>query len=204
MPDIRAALYLRVSDESQESANQLPSMQAFCQHMGWEVVHVYEETTSAWRNGHQVQLKQAYTDGRRGRFDVLVVWALDRLSREGIAAILGIVNRFAGAGVHVVSVQDPWTLRPHVGIVASYHSMDAAVAAEEQHRLAKRFQATGRSHSKPFSSIAPFMLFSLPPEERPALLPWFVVRILVPAIQLDTHEAILRVSALTYFPRQCA
>jgi DNA invertase Pin-like site-specific DNA recombinase len=44
----------------------------------------------------------------RGGFEVLVVWALDRLSRGGAEDTLRLLRRFREAGVAVVSLQEPW------------------------------------------------------------------------------------------------
>ena len=48
-------------------------------------------------------------DARAGHFDILLVWSLDRLSREGVAATLEIVNRLGQSGVKVWSLQESWT-----------------------------------------------------------------------------------------------
>jgi DNA invertase Pin-like site-specific DNA recombinase len=60
----------------------------------FEVVEVYQETESAWKPGQQKELTKLLSDCRNGRrkFDVVLVWALDRLSREGAAAILNLIN----------------------------------------------------------------------------------------------------------------
>lgn len=50
-----------------------------------------------------------YQDARLGKWDVLVCWALDRMSREGPLATLQIVDRLGKAGAQVISLQEPWT-----------------------------------------------------------------------------------------------
>ncbi len=53
-------------------------------------------------------LGQVYRDARQGKFQVLLIWALDRLSREGPLATLEIVHRLGNYGVTVASFQEPW------------------------------------------------------------------------------------------------
>ena len=65
----------------------------------------YEFQESAWKGAHQKQLTQIYRDARGGKFQVLLVWALDRLSREGPLATLEIVHRLGQWGVQVWSYQ---------------------------------------------------------------------------------------------------
>ncbi len=105
----KAGILLRVSDSGQHTENQLPDLQAWASRRGLEVVQVYELQESAWRGAHEKMLSQVYRDARQGKFQVLLIWALDRLSREGPLATLEIVHRLGQAGVQVWSFQEPWT-----------------------------------------------------------------------------------------------
>ncbi len=105
----KAGILLRVSDSGQHTENQLPDLQAWASRRGLEVVQVYELQESAWRGAHEKMLSQVYRDARQGKFQVLLIWALDRLSREGPLATLEIVHRLGKAGVQVWSFQEPWT-----------------------------------------------------------------------------------------------
>ena len=80
---VKVAVYLRVSSEDQSVENQLPSLEKYCQERGYELVTIYQEAESAWHNGHQKELARLLTDIRHGRrkYDMVLVWALDRLSR---------------------------------------------------------------------------------------------------------------------------
>jgi putative DNA-invertase from lambdoid prophage Rac len=57
-------------------------------------------------------LARALQDAQRGRFQVLLVWALDRLFRDGALAIPLLVQRFHLARVKVVGLQERWTEAP--------------------------------------------------------------------------------------------
>ena len=105
------AIYARVSTDNkgQSTENQIPSLQAFADRRGWPVRCVYQEEETAWKAGHQKELSRAKEDGRRGKFDILLVWALDRLSREGALPTLQVYHQFAGYKVQVISLQEPWT-----------------------------------------------------------------------------------------------
>ena len=103
----KAAIWIRVSDPAQHAGNQLPTIQAWANRRGLEIVRIYELQESAWQGAHQKRLSQVYQDARQGKFAVLLVWALDRLSREGPLATLEIVHRLGKAGVQVWSYQEP-------------------------------------------------------------------------------------------------
>ena len=42
----------------------------------------------------------------------MLVWALDRLSREGALAILSLIEKLSACGVKVLSYQESWTEAP--------------------------------------------------------------------------------------------
>lgn len=111
---MKVAIYARVSTTDQSTDNQLIALQYYCHSRGYEPIEIYQENESAWKNGHQVQLARLLQDCRvsRNRPGIVLVWALDRLSREGAAAILNLVNSFKLYGVKVISLQEPWTEAP--------------------------------------------------------------------------------------------
>ncbi|MDP2729309.1 MAG: recombinase family protein [Dehalococcoidales bacterium] len=108
---MKAACYLRVSTGQQDVSNQLPAIKAWCESRGYELAEVYQEAESAWRNGHQHELSRLLSDIRGGkrRYDVLLIWSLDRLCRQGIGAVLQLVATFETYGCHVISIQESWT-----------------------------------------------------------------------------------------------
>jgi len=111
---MKTAIYLRVSSSEQNPDNQISALQGVARRLDVDIVEIYQEQESAWKSGHQKELARLIEDVRSGRrkYDMLLVWALDRLSREGVAAILNLVNTFRQYGVKVLSYQEPWTEAP--------------------------------------------------------------------------------------------
>ncbi len=109
---MKCCVYLRVSTCQQDTENQGIALTQWAEQRGFEVVAIYREEESAWRSGHQRELARLVMDARKRKFRVILVWALDRLSREGSAAILGIVSRLSRYGVKVLSYQESWTEAP--------------------------------------------------------------------------------------------
>jgi len=139
---MKAALYLRVSTTEQNVDNQLPALEAYADSRGWQIVEVYQENESAWKSGHQKELARLLADCRNGRHrvDVVLVWALDRLSREGAAAILNLVNTFKAYGVRVISYQESWTEAPGA-IGEVLYAIAGWVAKMESERRSERTKA---------------------------------------------------------------
>lgn len=137
---MKAAIWLRVSTGEQHAENQLPDLQAWAARRGWEIVKTYQVQESAWRGAHQKALSEVYADARMGRFDVLLVWALDRLSREGVAATLEIIQRLSRQQVKVWSLKEEWT-EVEDSKQDLLVAITAWVAKEESNRRSERTKA---------------------------------------------------------------
>ncbi len=70
----------------------------------------------------------------------MLVWALDRLSREGALAILSLVNKLSSCGVKVLSYQESWNEAP--GELAELlYALTGWVARMESQRRSERTRA---------------------------------------------------------------
>jgi DNA invertase Pin-like site-specific DNA recombinase len=102
LPSNRAAIYARVStdDKGQTPDNQLLQLRAWCERMGYPVVREYVEHENGGKGiEYRKQLAAMFTSAARREFDLLLVWSLDRFSREGMAATVGHLQRLASHGV---------------------------------------------------------------------------------------------------------
>lgn len=75
----RAALYLRVSTDEQTTENQRPELLNLARTRKLRIVATYQETASA--AGKRPELARLLEDGRRGSFDLVLVWSIDRFGR---------------------------------------------------------------------------------------------------------------------------
>ena len=137
---MKVVIYSRVSTGEQDTRNQSVVLTDWAIQRGYEVVKVYTEEESAWRNGHQRELAKLITDARRRKFQAVLVWALDRLSREGALAILSLVQKLSACGVKVLSYQESWTEAP--GELAELlYALTGWVARMESQRRSERTKA---------------------------------------------------------------
>ena len=137
---MKVCIYSRVSTGEQDTRNQSTVLTDWATQRGYEVVKVYTEEESAWRNGHQRELTNLIADARRRKFQAVLVWALDRLSREGALAILSLVNKLSSCGVKVLSYQESWTEAP--GELAELlYALTGWVARMESQRRSERTKA---------------------------------------------------------------
>ena len=108
----RAALYLRVSTASQSrygdrlAFDQRPELQEeplrrLAEQRGWTVTKVYTDRASGSKESRP-ELDLLLEDAAHRRFDVLMVWRFDRLSRSAVH-FLQTVERLRACGVDFVA-----------------------------------------------------------------------------------------------------
>ncbi|MFC2042026.1 recombinase family protein [Chloroflexota bacterium] len=135
-----AVIYSRISTQDQNTANQVDVLSGWAKQRGFTLTEIYQEQESAWKNGHQRELSHLLDDARKRKFDTVLVWALDRLSREGPLAILTLVNRLKTCGVKVISYQESWTEAPgELGELL--YALSGWVARMESQRRSERTKA---------------------------------------------------------------
>jgi DNA invertase Pin-like site-specific DNA recombinase len=135
---VRAAYYLRVSTELQELDNQRGEIMPFIERRGWKLIHSFEDVMSGRKSekdrpGFAAMLKAAH----QRKFDIVVFWALDRLTREGTRATLNYLQRLESKGVDYVSYQEQWldSTGPFKDVMIS---MFATLAKQERARISER------------------------------------------------------------------
>src|SRR6202048_2683788 len=96
------AIYARVweDDKGQTPYNQLLQLRAWCARMGYAVVREYVEHENGGKGvEYRKQLGAMFEGAARREFDLLLIWSLDRFSREGMAATVAHLKRLAAHGV---------------------------------------------------------------------------------------------------------
>jgi DNA invertase Pin-like site-specific DNA recombinase len=99
---MRVAIYARVStdDKGQDPENQLRQLRDWCGRMGYPVVREYVEHENGGKGTeYRKQLAAMFAGAAQREFDLLLVWSLDRFSREGMAATVAHLQRLASHGV---------------------------------------------------------------------------------------------------------
>jgi DNA invertase Pin-like site-specific DNA recombinase len=96
---MKVAIYTRVSGKSnrQDAANQSLQLVEYCQRQGWEYVE-YTDRMSGTK-ADRVAFVQMFEDARLKKFDLVLFWALDRFSREGVTETLNHLKVLDGYGV---------------------------------------------------------------------------------------------------------
>jgi DNA invertase Pin-like site-specific DNA recombinase len=138
---MKIAIYARVSTGKQETGNQLHQLREFAARQGWDVVAEYVDTVTGSGKVERPQFKKMLMDASQKQFDLLLFWALDRLSREGIVKTIGYLEQLKGWGVGWRSYTQPFLDTGNDMVTAIVLSVLAAVAAQERITISERTRA---------------------------------------------------------------
>jgi DNA invertase Pin-like site-specific DNA recombinase len=137
----RAAIYARVStkDKGQEIENQLRQLRDFSALQGWIVFREYTDHESGSTNDRS-EFQAMFRDASQRKFDVLLFWALDRLSREGVLETLQHLNRLTACGVGYRSFTEQY-FDSCGAFKDAVIAIIATVAKQERVRISQRVRA---------------------------------------------------------------
>jgi DNA invertase Pin-like site-specific DNA recombinase len=100
----RAALYMRVSTLDQHPETQLHDLRQMAGQRGYEIVHEFTDRISGAK-AKRPSLDQMMADARRGKFDVVLVWASDRLARS-VKHFLDVLDELNRLNIEYVSFRE--------------------------------------------------------------------------------------------------
>jgi len=100
----RAALYMRVSTVDQHPETQLYDLRQMAAQRGLEIVREITDKISSTK-ARRPGLEELMCDARRGKFDVVLVWASDRIARS-TRHFLELLDEFNRLGVEFVSFRE--------------------------------------------------------------------------------------------------
>lgn len=104
MPSVRAAIYSRVSTSGQNPEVQLLPLREYAQFRKWAATEFVDVGVSGAKESRP-QLDTMLRECRRGKFNVVVVAALDRLARSTKQLVLA-MEEFNALGVQFVSLRE--------------------------------------------------------------------------------------------------
>ena len=137
---MKAALYLRISTDKQEIENQLLPLKKFAKGRGLKVVQVYRDMATG-KNSDRLALNKMLKDAHRHAFDVIVVWALDRLSREGMSRTVQLIEMLERMGIGVISYSEPYLDTTNELARNILLAVVSTLAKAERERISERTRA---------------------------------------------------------------
>lgn len=133
---MRAVIYTRFSSERQREesiADQIEVCRRYIERQGWTLVGTYEDAAISGASSARPGYQRLLTDLDRGIFDVIVVEALDRLSRK-LADIAQFFDRLSFLGLKLHSTANGEITTMHIGVVGMMAQMFLSDLREKTRR----------------------------------------------------------------------
>lgn len=135
----RVGIYARVSRDSSDNANQLLLLREYCQKMNYEIHLEYVDVISGGKS-NRPKFNEMMTDASKRKFDLLLFFALDRLTREGTRQTIHYLQLLESYGITYQSYSEPYLNNSGVfkDVIISLLS---TLARQERIRTAERVRA---------------------------------------------------------------
>lgn len=145
----KCAIYVRVSKGEQHTDNQLKDLEIMASQQNYMISKVYTDIITGGI-ADRPQFQQMLKDARLRKFNVLLIWSLDRFSREGISITLNYIEQLKHQKVDIKSLKESWMDTTDDGVGELLISIMSWVAKRERLRISERTKAgLARSEKKP-------------------------------------------------------
>jgi DNA invertase Pin-like site-specific DNA recombinase len=103
----RVAIYARVSttNHGQDASLQTGEMRQFAEARGWKLADEYVDHGVSGSTDSRPELNRLMADAKRRKFDVVLVWKLDRFGRS-LRHLVNALAEFESLGIAFVSLGD--------------------------------------------------------------------------------------------------
>lgn len=128
------------SDDSQTPENQREPLRKLAESLELEIVGEYVDMASGG-NSNRPKFQQMLKDARERKFEIVLVWSLDRFSREGISNTLHYLEQLKQTGVALKSLQEGWLDTSDGGMGQLLIAIFSWVAKQERERISERTKA---------------------------------------------------------------
>ena len=152
----RAVVYVRISTLDQHMETQLHDLKALAESRGFQVIQVYEDRSSGAR-ASRPGLDQLLADARRGKFEVVLAWASDRLARS-VTHFLQVLDELNHLGIEFVSFREQLDTggplgRAMVVIISAIAELERNLIVERVKAGLRRARLEGRRIGRPSLSV---------------------------------------------------
>jgi DNA invertase Pin-like site-specific DNA recombinase len=153
----RAALYVRVSTDRQTVENQIAALSKVAAARGWQIVETFSDAGISGvkvrkdRAGLDEMLKQA----QRGKFDVVMAWAIDRIGRS-LVDLRNTIETLKACGVDLYLDQQAIDTTTPSGklmlqMTGAFAEFERAMIQARIHAGLRRAVADGRKLGRPLN-----------------------------------------------------
>lgn len=153
---MRCAVYARVSTIEQEPENQLQELRRYAEARSWTIAEYIDRASGS--TDRRPALDRLVKDAKRRRFDVLLVWRLDRLGRN-LRHLVTLLEDVQALGIAFVSLGEGIDCTTAAGrlqlhVLAALSEFERTRIAERVRAGLARVRASGKRLGRPAANLA--------------------------------------------------
>jgi site-specific DNA recombinase len=133
---VKVALYARYSSDNQRDASiadQFRVCRLYAEKQGWQIVEEYSDQAISGASLLRPGIQGLIMDATRGRFQIILAEAMDRLSRDQ-EDIAGLYKRMAYSDVKIVTLSEGEVSHLHVGLKGTMNALFIKDLADKTRR----------------------------------------------------------------------
>ena len=149
----RVAIYARVSTTVQDAGLQTRELRQFAVARGWQLADQYVDAGVSGAKDSRPELNRLMADAKRRKFDIVLVWKLDRFGRS-LRHLVNALAEFESLGIAFVSLSDNLDLSTPSGrlmfqIIGAMAEFERALIQERVRAGIRNARAKGKSIGRP-------------------------------------------------------
>src|SRR5260370_16249182 len=156
---MKVAIYARVSttNHGQDVTLQTRELPKFAEARGWQVVDEYVDAGMRGAKGSRPELNRLMADAKRRKFDVVLVWKLDRFGRS-LRHLVNALAELEALGIAFVSFTDNLDLSTPSGrlmfqVIAAMSEFERSLIQERVRAGMRNAKAKGRPIGRPKANV---------------------------------------------------
>src|ERR1700677_4637760 len=148
---MRVAIYARVSTlNGQDPQMQTHELKEYCQRRGWPIEGEYVDLGVSGAKDSRPELNRLMADAKRRKFDLILVWKLDRFGRS-LRHLVNALAELEAAGVGFASLTDNLDLSTPSGRLM--FQVIAAMGEFERELIRERVRSAPRNARSSWARI---------------------------------------------------
>lgn len=162
---MKIAIYTRVSTNEQNVENQIIELEKYCKNRMFEVYKIYTDKGISGSKESRPEFDQMLKDANKRKFDCLLVWKLDRLSRS-LKHLLTTLDHLSNLNISFVCYNDNIDTTTPTGrlmfqMVGAFAEFERSLIKERVHLGLKRAKQQGRVLGRPKLEVNKYNVLNL-------------------------------------------
>ena len=144
---MKVAIYARYSSDNQRDASiadQLRMCRLHAEKQGWDIVEEYTDHAISGASLLRPGIQALISDATRGRFDLILAEAMDRLSRDQ-EDIAGLFKRMSYSDVKIFTLSEGEVSHLHIGLKGTMNALFLKDLADKTRRGQRGRVEAGKS-----------------------------------------------------------